>query len=567
MCLTEARKALLKISIDSDFESDNSLQIAKDSFIYFKQLLKTSNNIDGDTVRPYIVLSYLLSELDYLTKEEFTYLLPLCTTKEKTIFIKNKICSIRSKGGSIDDVIIDTLMQMDNYKLALQELLNNQVDEELICAIGMNRKSRDYDTNYYQLYVELKKLYLDNNIDNAITVFNSLDKINIKILWKKILFNTVSKKTIEKSPEKCLKNNMFSAVKTEQDFKIAFFKTMHLLKAKATLRDYLDLNRRYFKITDTVIFEDGRVHFDIVPKHFLKSVISELFEYGFKACDKLYSNCELTDIAPCLVINEKAIIKGINDELGGNIKTMEEAKKAILDERLNRFNELIDNRFDDDTLISLLDKFENRDDKEIQTIVTDNADVPTIFEYILGVIWYKVSERKGNILKFMNLSLEADLLPKTHAGGGEADIVYEYTACDDYPEHSMLLEATLADGTNQRRMEMEPVSRHLGQYISKTDNSNSYCVFTTTYLDKNVIADFRGRKIIGWYDENDNNVPLKIIPLQTTELKQIIVNKLKYKNLYNIFETAYQSSELAPSWYKNSIISSVDNYENCDKYL
>ena len=76
-------------------------------------------------------------------------------------------------------------------------------------------------------------------------------------------------------------------------------------------------------------------------------------------------------------------------------------------------------------------------------------------------------------------------------------------------------------------------------------------------MDKNVIADFRGRKIIGWYDEKDNNVPLKIIPLQTTELKQIIVNKLKYKNLYNIFETAYQSSELAPSWYKNNLVDRI----------
>ncbi|WP_390890831.1 AlwI family type II restriction endonuclease [Gemella morbillorum] len=41
-------------------------------------------------------------------------------------------------------------------------------------------------------------------------------------------------------------------------------------------------------------------------------------------------------------------------------------------------------------------------------------------------------------------------------------IIYEYEACTSYPKHSLLLEATLADGNNQRRMEMEPVSRHLG---------------------------------------------------------------------------------------------------------
>ena len=45
--LTEAGLALLSISKKADFESDNFLQIDKDSFVYLKQLLKTSNNING----------------------------------------------------------------------------------------------------------------------------------------------------------------------------------------------------------------------------------------------------------------------------------------------------------------------------------------------------------------------------------------------------------------------------------------------------------------------------------------------------------------------------------------
>ena len=94
----------------------------------------------------------------------------------------------------------------------------------------------------------------------------------------------------------------------------------------------------------------------------------------------------------------------------------------------------------------------------------------------------------------MKLSLDADLLPKTHAAGGEADIVYEYEKTKHYPKHSLLLEATLADSTNQRRMEMEPVSRHLGQHLLNTGNLKSYCVFATTFLHMNVVSDFRMRK-------------------------------------------------------------------------
>ena len=559
--LTAAGEALRKISLKSDFKSDHSLQLPKDSFMYFKQLLKTSDNVDGDIVRPYIVLSYLLLELDYLTKDEFTYLLPLCITKEKTISMKDKIRSVRSNDESIDEIILETLMQMENYQLAWEKFLNNDVDEKLICSVGMNRKSRDYDKPYYQLYQELKKLYLDHEMNHAAAVFETSGKIKIGSLWKKTIFNTTHEKDLKKDPGNCLNNTMFSNVENEQEFKKAFFKTMHLLKAKATLKDYSDLNKRYFKLTDTIIFEDNQVKFDIIPKHFIKPVISDLFKDGFQPSDKLYDTCELKEIAAYLKIDKKAIIAGSNKELGGNIKTIEEAKTAVLDERLKRFNEIIDKKFKDKALIDLLNKFEERKDSTIQAIVTDNADIPTIFEYILGVIWYKVSGRKGNILKFMNLSLDSDLLPKTHAGGGEADIVYEYEKCKDYSEHSMLLEATLADGSNQRRMEMEPVSRHLGQHISKSGNQLSYCVFVSTYLDRNVIVDFIGKKSVGWYDENYHKIPLKIIPLQTNELKEIISKKLTYEELYKIFDdifkNVYGSVEMSATWYQDNIASAI----------
>lgn len=558
--LTNAGKALLEISISGDFSSDNSLQIPKDSFLYFKQLLKTSCNVSEDTVRPYIVLNYILSKVEYLSLEEFKFLLPLCTTKNNTEEIINGILAIREGTATVDDIIISKIMGMTNYQIALRMLKTPAVvDELLICHIGLNRKSRDYDKIYFELYKWLEIAYFGHD-DNALPkVYETARKVNIGRYWIKYLFNTTSKKAIEKNPQKCKNATAFDNIKTNEEFRTVFFKTMHLFKAKATLSDYYDLNRRYFKITDTVIFDDGKVYLDIVPKQFLSSVANELFECAFITSGNLSNNCELTEIAPCLVIKEETIISGINDELGLNISSMSEARQAVMDERHKRFNELIDSRFDDDTLISLLDKFENRNDDEIMSLVTDNADVPTIFEYVLGIIWYKVSERKGNILEYMNLSLEADLLPRTHAGGGEADIEYWYEACPDYPAHCMLLEATLADGTNQRRMEMEPVSRHLGEHILKHENNNSYCVFSTTYLDRNVISDFRNRKTFSYYNKDftESVDGLKIIPLQTTELKTIIRNGLNYRTLYTIFDNAFNSIEPVPTWYSHTIINKI----------
>ena len=61
--LTNAGKALLSISQSGDFSSDNHFDIPKDSFVYLKQLLKTFNQVDENTVRPFIVLLYVLSQL------------------------------------------------------------------------------------------------------------------------------------------------------------------------------------------------------------------------------------------------------------------------------------------------------------------------------------------------------------------------------------------------------------------------------------------------------------------------------------------------------------------------
>lgn len=378
--------------------------------------------------------------------------------------------------------------------------------------------------------------------------------------WRKLLFNTSSKKAIYNNPVLHLRNTDFNDVTDEENFKRIFFKTMHLFKAKATLSDYLDLNRRYIKTTDAVLFEDDTIKLDIVPKHFFKTVAENLYLDTFIPSELLYEDCDMSEISACLVVSDETIVAGINEELGINVSDMQSAREALEDTRYQRLQHLIDTKFTDDKLLSLLDCFETRNDDEIRSMVTDNADVPTIFEYVLGILWYKASERHGKILDYMKLSLDADLLPKTHAAGGEADIVYEYEATEYYPEHTLLLEATLADSTNQRRMEMEPVSRHLGKHLLRTGNLSSYCVFATNYLDINVIADFRGRKSMPFYDPQDYSKSvngMKIIPLQTSDLKKILSNKKTYKELYPIFETAFNSTLPPHKWYNGTLLKQI----------
>lgn len=554
--LSDAGKALLHISSENDFSSDNQFQIAKDSFIYLKQLLKTSYTVEGQTVRPFLVLLYLLSKVDYLTLDEYTYLLPLCVGANETDEIIEGIKKLRTNGTTIDNIIINRLTNMNNYNTALDYFIENDVTESLICEIGLNRKSRHYDKPYFKLYEALYRVFVEDDIDSLPSVYSATKDIKIGKWWRSYLFDTTSETAIGKFPSDHLKVTLFNGVTGEIEFKKAFFKAMHLFKAKATLSDYLDLNRRYIKTTDIVLFEDDTVKLDVVPQYFFKSVIDQLYSDIFVQSELLYENCSIESISACLVVSDDTIIDGINEELGLSVTTIEAARKALEDNRYQRLQHLIDTKFTDENLLSLLDYFEDRNDTEIRNMVTDNADVPTIFEYVLGILWYKASERQGKILDYMKLSLDADLLPKTHAAGGEADIVYEYCATEAYPEHTLLLEATLADSTNQRRMEMEPVSRHLGRHLIRTGNLDSYCVFATNYLDINVIADFRGRKSMPFYDTQDYSKSvngMKIIPLQTSELKKIISNGRTYKELYPLFEAAFNSTLPPHEWYENCI--------------
>lgn len=86
----------------------------------------------------------------------------------------------------------------------------------------------------------------------------------------------------------------------------------------------------------------------------------------------------------------------------------------------------------------LLGLFKDRkNDKLIKERVSQDSDVPTIYEYVVGIAWYYFSGKRIDLLSGFNLTLSANFEPLVHAGGGQGDIViYE----DD---KVVMLEATL----------------------------------------------------------------------------------------------------------------------------
>ena len=337
--LTAVGQKLLEITNKEEISKNNIFNIEDDSFIYLKQLLKTSINVDGKFVKPYIVLVYCLGELEYLTYDEFTYFIPLITDKESLNEIIENIRKYRKKELKKEDIIYKKLISMKNYQEAEKVLLANKITEDLICLVGMNRKSKTYDKIFFQLYQLLKAIFIDKSNQNYLKTFEIISKITGKssIHWKNLIFKTNRKEKVKKDKEKSINDNTpFKISKNEDEFKKLFFKYLHTFKAMATLEDYFDLNRRYLALTETFIFEDSTIKLDIFPKYYFRECISNLIDGAFIEDKNLKDDIELSNISNNLKVNLNRIYSNLSKDLNIKITNPNEANKYIQDERYKR---------------------------------------------------------------------------------------------------------------------------------------------------------------------------------------------------------------------------------------
>lgn len=559
--LTEVGLRLLNLAQTGDFSSDNEFQIPSDSFLYLKQIMKTSCPIQNGYVRPFLVTGKVLRACDnYLTDDEFTYLLPLCVDEDTTEDIIEKIHSLREGQTTISRVIIETVLPRYSYPAAVDYLVHSDKSANDIMIAGMNRKSPNYDAPYAVLYAALLQIYINHDQDAVDSLIRATKAIKNRpgTLWRALLFD--NPRSVHSIAD--LNATEFDSVTNETQLARRFFTYMHLYKIMSNLLDYKDLNRRYLNITDAFIFEDGQVKFSPMFENFFETEACLCFDDAYSNCSLLTNDVSMQQINEHLLFDETEVISVFNENSNTDFDSIEQVYGYLESERYQRFRHLIDTRFSDEKIISVLKNCEDRDsDDELIEYFGGEADVPTIFEYIVAVAWYKMSEYRGKILDYMNLSINNELLPRTHAGGGESDIVYEYETTNDYPEHTLLIECTLMEGTTQRHGEMEPVSRHLSNYMIDND-ANAYCAFVANNLHASVISDFRGRKSIPYYrNDNEHVDSMKIIPLHTRELRTAIEKNLKYRQIYRIFDDAFTDTNVAapPEWYNVCVKAEIDS--------
>ena len=567
--ISDIGQKIVDIVEKENFKGNNIFNINNDSYIYLKQLLKLQVTDNGINVKPFAVLLYFLAELKYLSKDEFTYIVPLATNQEYTELMLENIRNLRNNKKSIEDIIQDKMKNMTNYNSAIQFIKENGINSiEEFSIIDMGRKGTKYVEPMYEFFNDLYEIsqrkFDEEALDTIMAFIKEQTKKNSKVAkyWKDYLKYS-SRMLTEEYLEEIKEIPLFN-FKDKKEYAIEFFKVMHTAKWKATLEDYADLNKRYISLSDIVIFDDDKIELDVFPKYFFLNISKEIVNTPILGKEE-YNNFILEDIEfnkiyNCLDINVDDVIIQIQADYPDKVVSKESIKTFIEDEKLRRFNELIDTKFNENQLIRLFNDIEKNDRNAINEYADWNSDIPTIFEYILGITWYRFSNRSGNILEYMKLSLDANLLPKTHAAGGTADIIYEYNRSDEYPAHKVLLEATLTESTSQRKNEMEPVSRHLMREIQENDNDDTYAVFVANILQEEVLSDFRSRKNYQFRGKNSVKTGLKIISLSIQDIVKLINVKAQYSNLYGIFENAYKDTEINDlEWYEKLIKNKVNN--------
>lgn len=234
------------------------------------------------------------------------------------------------------------------------------------------------------------------------------------------------------------------------------------------------------------------------------------------------SNTSISEIfqyyeAEIKTIEDKIMIEFPNTELEDIAGVVEERRKQEFADYLNRVYPLT-------RVKEILALFADRsNDKMIKEMVSEDATVPTIYEYIVGIAWYYFSGKRIDLLGSFNLTLSANFEPLMHAGGGKGDIViYE----DD---KVVMLEATLMNANSQKRGEWEPVLRHSINLKVEEETANTERVVTTFFIadtfDYNTINIWKAVASIplqSSVDKDKYTDNVVIMPISTEELSELM---------------------------------------------
>lgn len=619
--ITEVGHELLKRSKErksQEMVADNEYFLENDGDIYIKQLIKFHFHANRDEelgIRPFILVLEFMQEFEYLTHRELAYILPLIITDSlvkdgreairsyrQTIFegkvsekdwIKTYLINHKNKLRNIERIkgyIQDDLRNIENgFEQSSQKDI-----EAFIIRIDDNGKSKAYSKKLYKMIAGLYKLWQSTKDNHLVDVHKAMDEVIDGIEdvsttqqkeWRRVLFGIENKSSL-----RSLSGYKYERYHTyfvehfyQEDFEAFLLMILdHLwyIKIYNNLRDYEDHNTRYFKLSGIfeTVYIDGESGLKISDFYsvLVDKILAEQRTFSLIFDKKEYRKMLYSDKTVLPKLDERDMTtlatKFIDSAELKDILDVKERPDAMNQKewlnhlkrlhRLSKVNKMVKAirkgivNEEESNLIKCLELIKNRKDKQLRELMEIEADVPTVFEYLIWQVFLVLGDYSDDPIQYANFSFDNDLKPVQHAGGGLADVVYSYS------DHDVILEATLTKEENQRKLEMEPVPRHLARHRHKVRDM-AYCIFVAPYIDPNVAVVHRSFRTNPYYIKESGSYSaveeMAILPLGIDELKKLLYYSITKNMGYDmirqeLFKPLIRHKELNGwQWFKQVI--------------
>ena len=568
--LSDLGQELLRVNSKDEIEI-NEFDLSEDSFIYLKQFLKYQH--PGFEIKPILSLIYSILEFDNNLPIDFlTFIWSNSTTKEELVQSLTAYKATRD----IKQVIYNNCLTSESVVITRENcdsfFNENNIDDEdefnnLMYSILPNGKGNSFKNKTISLFRDLYRYWLNKNTwtsdrkqtyiqENLKSRYNDISSKK-SIDYLKYLFNTTSLNNSSNWQDiiRFLENTPLMSSTSDKEFIVSFHVLFMFIKKLSICYEYQDLNIRHLKLLDIFIFEHDSVKLDLIFEYLFKPKKEDLLEVTILEEDDYRSFLEsnqvnigeiynFLDVEPSNLSKLIAIDHPEVESIG--------LKNFAYKKREERLTKLVEEVFTRQNIITLFESIYPRNDQQIRKLIKEwysdyDATIPALFEYLLGISFYWISQKKIKISDVLDSGLDSNLLPKTHAGGGKADIVVKSLA------RHYLIEATLSENDGQRKMEAEPVPRHLAKHILE-GNENSLALFVAGQLDPNNLVVLRNYKFSKWYRKDQSVDSMDILPLSVENMIYLLKEEMDFE----VFES--KVDELLGSqhrdgkeWYDNKI--------------
>lgn len=566
--ITEAGYSYLKGSVIRD-SLEEILPLDNVNIALLRQLTKlkifgTSQEGKRQYYSPVIMALVLLLGDETLDVHTFEVVVQGLTPYSSSV-IKEAVSN-----GSI--TIADLEEAVRDVDIAIPEVLTGKCDVEYSVFRDVFKGSKNNEETsqvYYEFFCALREFRSNMCEETYGRLINCFDGENVAVINKafgygKSIFDSGSRGN-RYTLDRFTKANATHPLLTAEDYVSEFYATFFKSKWVDGIREYSDTTIRLLSAT-------GLFKFRNLPELSYKEVLSLIFDidqlrqsvFGemseeeylqYEGAQDCYfgRSTSLAQIFNYSHNDLSVITEKLEEYLG--VGAAEDVKDVLDTQKNAEFIAHIKEKYPKERVMELLPLFSDRSkDSQIKKAVNDAATVPTIYEYIIGIAWYYISNEEFDLYNSLNLTLNADFEPVIHAGGGEGDIVIHYE------DIVVMLEVTLMNKQAQKRGEWEPVLRHSLNLKAANEPKETITFFIADELDHNTVNIWRAVAAVSLESTNTHEKVngVTIMPFVNSEVLQFLAGNIYYKDIVAATKKSFANVPVIPdTQWRQEIMGSL----------